>query len=217
MVCVVVTRNGDGDAWRLDSQLAVRLHPLVQLDDVCACSASELLGQYGRSYAPSLARHLPEGRRRDNALSALEAWRARAGVREEREAQQVAEEVFAHLSRNAPKPPTDPGELIRIITEDRRAREGTTLRSLPTSTADKERHMSETAATETEKKPRAARFADDATITVKAAENPKRAGSKSFDVFAKYKDGMTVKEAKEAGISTADLRYDSEHDFISIA
>lgn len=47
--------------------------------------------------------------------------------------------------------------------------------------------------------------------------NPKRKGTKSFDKFAKYKDGMTVEQAQAAGINAADLTWDAKHDFITIA
>lgn len=46
--------------------------------------------------------------------------------------------------------------------------------------------------------------------------NPKRKGSKSFDKFAKYKDGMTVEQAAAAGITGADLSWDTKHGFIKI-
>lgn len=47
--------------------------------------------------------------------------------------------------------------------------------------------------------------------------NPKRKGSKSFDKFAKYQDGMTVEQAAAAGITGADLAWDTKHGFIKIA
>jgi hypothetical protein len=46
--------------------------------------------------------------------------------------------------------------------------------------------------------------------------NPKRKGSKSFDKFAKYKDGMTVEQAAAAGVTGADLSWDTKHGFIKI-
>lgn len=50
-----------------------------------------------------------------------------------------------------------------------------------------------------------------------ADNNPKRKGSKSFDKFAKYKDGMTVEQAVAAGLTGADLSWDTSHKFITIA
>lgn len=47
--------------------------------------------------------------------------------------------------------------------------------------------------------------------------NPKRKASKSFEKFAKYKNGMTVQQAVDAGLTGADLSWDTRHKFISIA
>lgn len=57
----------------------------------------------------------------------------------------------------------------------------------------------------------------DATVTLLVATNPKRAGSKSFERFALYKDGATVQECLDAGVITPDLVYDAAHGFVSIA
>lgn len=53
-------------------------------------------------------------------------------------------------------------------------------------------------------------------IKVLVSENPKRAGSSSFDRFALYGKGTTVGAFLEAGGTSADLHWDSEHEFISI-
>lgn len=47
--------------------------------------------------------------------------------------------------------------------------------------------------------------------------NPKRKASASFAKFALYKNGMTVQQAADAGLTGADLRWDSQHKFINIA
>ena len=44
--------------------------------------------------------------------------------------------------------------------------------------------------------------------------NPKKIGSKTHGRFAMYRHGMTVSEALEAGITTADLVYDRDHGFV---
>lgn len=46
------------------------------------------------------------------------------------------------------------------------------------------------------------------------APNPKKPGSASFDRFAKYEVGMTVDQAVAAGVSRADIKWDSERSFI---
>jgi hypothetical protein len=59
-------------------------------------------------------------------------------------------------------------------------------------------------------------FPSDGTISLRVESNPKRKGSKSFDRFAHYKNGMTVEQAIKAGVLFADLKWDSEHGFIAV-
>jgi len=80
------------------------------------------------------------------------------------------------------------------------------------------------AADETEKKkppvrrgPRDSKYYNlDDKIKVLAKENPKKAGSKTYDRWNNYKDGMTVREVMEKGTTQEDLIYDWRHEFISI-
>ena len=58
-------------------------------------------------------------------------------------------------------------------------------------------------------------YEPDDVIYVMVAENPKRPGSTSAARFGKYRDGMTVKEALDAGLKR-DLAWDWEHRFISV-
>lgn len=57
-----------------------------------------------------------------------------------------------------------------------------------------------------------------AKITLLTKTNPKRQGSKAYEVFSKYRDGMTVQEfldeAKEA--ATPNIVYDTKHGFIAV-
>lgn len=64
---------------------------------------------------------------------------------------------------------------------------------------------------------------ESAKIKVLVASNPKRVGSKAADVFACYKDGMTVGQFCDAvdatdrkGEATPNLVYDASHKFIEI-
>lgn len=61
-------------------------------------------------------------------------------------------------------------------------------------------------------------YPDNAVITLITPDkkNPKRQGSASYDRFAAYKDGMTVKEAVAAGVLYADLSWDVGHGFIKV-
>lgn len=47
--------------------------------------------------------------------------------------------------------------------------------------------------------------------------NPKKPGSASHARFALYREGMTVSEALAAGVTTADVRWDSERGFICLS
>lgn len=78
-----------------------------------------------------------------------------------------------------------------------------------------------------EKTPRAPAFPPEHKITFlkdkdgkpydAGENNPKRAGSASHARFALYKSGMTVKDALEAGVTSADLKWDTSKNFIKIA
>lgn len=59
-------------------------------------------------------------------------------------------------------------------------------------------------------------FPADGKISLRVESNPKRKGSKSYDRFAHYKNGMTVDAAIKAGVLYADLKWDSEHGFIAV-
>jgi membrane protein involved in colicin uptake len=59
-------------------------------------------------------------------------------------------------------------------------------------------------------------FPADGKISLRVESNPKRKGSKSYDRFAHYKNGITVEAAVKAGVLYADLKWDSEHGFIAV-
>lgn len=46
--------------------------------------------------------------------------------------------------------------------------------------------------------------------------NPRRPGSKAYDMFVLYRDGMTVKEAQAAGIKPVDIRWDEREGRITL-
>lgn len=59
----------------------------------------------------------------------------------------------------------------------------------------------------------------DSTLTVLAESNPKKANSKAFDMYELYAtlpEGATVKDAKDAGISMADIHYNVIHGYIDV-
>jgi hypothetical protein len=59
-------------------------------------------------------------------------------------------------------------------------------------------------------------YPDTAVITIKAASNPKRVGSKAHATFALYKTGGTVGEFLKAGGFYAALSWDVGHGFVEV-
>lgn len=218
MVCIVIARNGTGDVWSFRDRTEARLSPIAQAHDVFASDAHELLRQYGRDEADSLLR-FAQGRDRSRLVDAVETWRdGRPGSELPPELREL---VWKCVCRAAAVPPKDDSQVVRIIVEDRRALEGRSHRSrseqetsgAPAPVVSRRgRSMTENT---TEAAGRS-RVKDDAVIKILADKNPKREGTTSHDRFALYRDGMTVKEAKDAGVKAADISYDSAKGFISV-
>jgi hypothetical protein len=184
------------------------------MDDVYAASGANLVEQYGRAFINDLLR-FTEGRDRARLVDAIETWKSGRSLSQEAE-----DLLWSKVYQAAIEPPDDPAEIVRIIKEDRVFREDRILRSFGTDTRSssqetkgKERSMSEEAAAAARK-----RVDENSTIKVTTEEgkNPKRVGSQAYDRFALYQDGMTVKEAKEAGVSATDISYDSSHGYIEL-
>lgn len=214
LTCVVVTRNGNGAIWIFATKAEARIHPIPQSDDIYAETADQLVSQYGKGHIEVLLKHT-EGRDRARLVDAMETWKAskKADINLSNEARDL---IWSKVLSLGNPPPKDPAEIVRIIVEDRVSLEGKTLRSLPRDDArsfhvvpqhSKEDSMSDKAA-------RAPKIPDTHVISIatEGGKNPKREGTASFDRFAMYKDGMTVKEAKEAGVKAADISYDAHPD-----
>ena len=78
---------------------------------------------------------------------------------------------------------------------------------------------------ETKKGVRAAKFSKDSIINLGTDDkgvaygpenNPKRAGSEANKRFEKYENGMTIEQAMEAGVTRADINWDSKQGFITV-
>jgi hypothetical protein len=73
--------------------------------------------------------------------------------------------------------------------------------------------------TETETSTKSARqpkIRDDQKIYVLAEKNPKRVGSKAYDYFEAYQDGMTVEEYLANGGDRGNLNWDSTHGIVRV-
>lgn len=60
------------------------------------------------------------------------------------------------------------------------------------------------------------RMQEDQKITLLVDKNPKRPGSNAASVFDLYKNGMTVKQALDAGIPRGHMNWDLDHGFIKV-
>lgn len=213
MTCIVVTRNGTGAVYSFPDKKAARLHPVTQLYDVFAADSGELAAQFGRDEHELLLR-FAEGRDRSALVNYIEEWRSRSSRSElPFDARNL---VWRTYCRVAQSPPIAADDIVRVITEDRRAVESLRLRSRSESASpgefspqkeNRRIRMSEEAKTRS-------RVSDTAVIKVLVDTNPKR--GKSAERFNAYKDGMTVKEAKDAGVTAADITYDKNKGFISV-
>lgn len=220
MSCLVITRNGEGGLWVFPTKAQARVHPIPQFCDVFATSIDELLRQYGAGVGRAIVR--------------LAGDRLSARTKEDLAAKipgetSVRAEVWSALVAAASKPPTDPAEIVRIVTADRKALEGSTIRSIPdpeSQSASSRRTPARIEGDENDMgdKREVFRMADDGVIGFGKDEDGKSYGPdhspKTSDatkaLWAKYSEGMTVKEALDAGLSRSNIRRDRRAGFITI-
>jgi len=210
VVCIVITQNGNGSVYTFPDKKAARLHPITQAYDVFASDSSELTAQFGRGETDTLIR-FAEGRDRSRLVDAVEIWKSEP--RDQPLPFEFRDLIWKTMTRVAQTPPSQPEELVRLIMEDRKAMEGKSFHSRSES-PEPRAVMPTRSVRMTEEKTKKARIKDEAVIKILADKNPKR--GKSAERFALYKDGMTVKEAKEAGVTAADITYDTNKEFISV-
>jgi len=228
MQCIAVTRGGLGDLWLFDSLEKADEHALIQYGDALCRGPSDIPKLWSNLELVRIAYRLGEER------LALE-------LDGKKRVTEYLERLWNLLVSHAQRPPSDPAEVLRLIALDRQKTrvEGVIQRRHPTEESTK--MADEAAATTKTKKaaangeatttgPKTAKFPETGVITFgKDNENktygpqsdgtfysPKRAGSAAGNRFLKYKSGMTVKEAMEAGIVRADLNWDTKQGFINI-
>lgn len=211
---VAVTRNGLGDHWKFDSFEEADQHPLVQYGDVICRGPQHVSNQFTHLELPDYLRRLGDEGLRSEVLVSLRE----AGARRKEVLGRYEERIWRKMCELSRDPPSDATEIVELIRRDRKL-------------SIKERAMNATTEAPKTAAPAAPKrepmFKEDQKITMLVDKdgkpygkdnNPKRAGSKSADRFALYKgNGMTVKDAIAAGILMADLKYDSDHKFITIA
>jgi hypothetical protein len=80
--------------------------------------------------------------------------------------------------------------------------------------ARKKADNAENVETQAEPKPRRSSHDLNAKVRILSDGNPKKPGTKSFDRFALYRDGMTVAEALDTCVRPMDLKYDLTHKYV---
>lgn len=70
-------------------------------------------------------------------------------------------------------------------------------------------------AAKAERKPRPV-LRDDRIIRLLVDKNPKKQGSKTYERFELYRDGMTVQEFRQAGGTSDDVKWDAQRGFIRV-
>jgi len=215
MYVFVITRNGWGNVYGFPSLRMARLHPIPQLDDVYATAPDNLLEQYGKGHVNELLR-FAEGRDRARLVDAFETWRNGGSL-----SQAAKLLLWEKVTEAAAVPPTDPTDIVSIIKEDRLFREDRVLRSFGTEERSSTTAQQRTTRKESKMAEARRRINENRVITVvgkaDGGGNPKRPNSKAAERFEFYKDGMTVKEAKEAGLLAVDITYDYDHGYISLS
>lgn len=237
MTVIAVTRAGKGDAYAFNSVLMADAHPLIQYGDAIITDAIGLRQSLTVHECVSVAEKI-------GAIGLANEIRtysndSKAYLKE------AMVNLWDKLIRLAPKPPTDPAVVFKLVVADRMATRNTGITIRPRGdfemtkntanhapeteqgAAVTETSITETAVVATKKSPipRDPKYADTGVITLLTDKdgkqygkdhNPKKPGSASHERFTKYEDGMTVKAAKEAGLINGDIDNDVKKAYIAV-
>lgn len=220
MQCVAVTRGGLGDIWLFESLFAADEHPLIQFGDAICPGPTSITKIWSNIELVRMAIRLG-----DERLSSEIDGKKRLTEYQER--------LWNLLVSSAQRPPSDPSEVLQIISSDRKKTRvsGVTQRRHPNEESNVMNDETKTAEAPVKRPPpRTAKHAVTSVITFgKDAEgktygpqgdgtfyNAKRAGSAAADRFTRMKSGMTVQEALDAGVTRGDLNWDAKEGFIKI-
>lgn len=219
MDILAITQGGFGDVWSVDTRTNAWLHPLVQYGDAILGGAEELSQDYSRLEWPAICRLAGV------TLTELDhRWLAAESARDARRVmEKTRDAVWSGLVAAARPLPDDPATICETISRDRRL---TTMAKKNPAPAPAE-SKTETAAAAPAAKGGPRGVPQDAIIRMQPDpkdaskiygpdHNPKRSGSAGHARFALYKDGMTVREAIDAGIWAADITWDKDKGFIKV-
>lgn len=227
---VAITRMGFGVIYDFPSRLAADDHPLVQYGDPILAGPRDLVANYRPNEFPVLFTLCGRPELGDEFIAQYDKLptdhQKRAFV------EQYAEPLWELVVSTRQTVPADPEQIVALVKEDRkstRLNPPITLKGLTMAKRSKAAEAeveNQVEGEATEKAPRGPRINRDRKITLLsdaegkqygADHNPKRAGSASAARFACYVDGMTVGEALDAGITTADLAWDQKAGFIEVS
>jgi hypothetical protein len=218
LTCVAITRGGVGSLWKFRSVIDADTHPLVQVGDAILSSEDDMMSTFRLPELADLAARLDS----PHLATAIRSWTGQVARQDHLH---YVQKLWALVQRQASPPPGDPAEIVRLIRQDRTETRstGVTVRLHPSA---RSQHNMTEEATKTRPPAREPKIATTGVITFgKNAEgveygvenNPKRAGSAANERFARYKAGMTVAEAIEAGVTRADINWDVKQGFIIVA
>lgn len=223
--CVAVTCWGWGDVWGFQTAEEARLHPLIDTCDVILSGPDAIPKNWTYLFLPRMVDEVLGNRevasRLREMLNRAEDGRGRDDVMAN-----VSQGLWNQLNARAKAPPTNPKTICEMIVADRkRADEWHRREANRRSTMNAPATGSAPAAAKEEKPKTIAGKAPTAKVAFgkdkegkpynTTDNNPKRAGSKSGDRFAKYKAGQTLEEAVAAGITPADIKWDIDHGYIT--
>lgn len=226
--CVAITRDGQGDLWAFSTFTEADTHPLIQYGDRIIDGPKKISSRLTLTEIPRILRRIGRSELADTLQSCLDAPTHPQRLRRVDEYAKVVWTAFVEKAHPAPK---DPAELVKLIVRDRKLsiQESKKMEAEAPTTAATEATVAPKAkkvkAEGEAAAPKAARYNPDHKIRLLSnaegakygpENNPKRAGSASYDRFALYEDGMTIAAAVEKGVKTDDVAWDIRKGFIEV-
>jgi hypothetical protein len=231
-VCIAITRGGWGEAYAFGSHAEADTHPLIQFGDAIMVGPEGILRQYSLPELGRLLRMIGDEDLREAVLAPIHPDLALPERRrQERGAEQV-DAIWAGLEALVQPVPTDAAAILDLVRRNRTLmiQEGHMAAEEKNKTTGTTTTAATTAAAAAPKAPKPPRYPLTNVITLLADKdgkkfgkdnNPKRAGSKAGDRFAKLVDGMTVEAFVKAvgnqAEAFADLDFGVKHGQLTVA
>jgi hypothetical protein len=240
---LAIGQNGlGGRVWVFRNETEAQDHPIVQYGDVVATSGADLFRGYGRLSLKTLCKFLPSDIGPDrHAADALRSYSTFQGAKPAQDlvdaAKRACDHVFARMTENAKRPPEDPAEVLTVIRQDRRSltqKTGQSSQPRTTLAVSKERlamvakKTENKAANEAEAevedeaegeaegtKRQMFRMHEQGVIHIVAEGNPYK-GDKGAELWNKFREGATVAELREAGLTASNIRRARRKGYITI-